>query len=95
MFNERNWSSGLFRWAKLVLENTSKSLWLKRLKHKIDVLPDDIDAKCEYPEHQLFMFSILSGWDEMAKLFCKVGNVRAGQDKFSLILNVQSQINVK
>lgn len=42
-----------------------KKVWLKEL-----------DGKLKFPEHELFMFCVLTGWHEMAMMFCSEGRVR-------------------
>lgn len=59
---------------KLELEFSRK---FEKISNLINILGTvvDIDEIVLYPEHELFMFSVLTGWSEMAKLFCTEGRV--------------------
>jgi hypothetical protein len=35
----------------------------------------NVDKRCEYPEHELFMFCILMNRQELAEIFWSSGNV--------------------
>lgn len=37
----------------------------------------NIDQKCQYPEHELFMYCILLGRRELAEIFWSIGEVNS------------------
>ncbi len=51
-----------------------------------------MDNKFSNPEHELFLFNVLLGRFEMAKIFCTVGNVKLSVKQIFICLLIFSNL---